>query len=194
MQCAAVQSLQGGSLDNSTWLAESQIYCAVFDLPRKNRTKVICFGRRLKHENVCYLTLGLDFIRRVLIKPRLWAAPHGDFECPNELTPLVWPRALLVHSFSRQLVPARVRLNEHLEHDCGQAVFQHACKMGLEGIVSKRLGSRYRSGRSPDWRIPRRQRSAARRQRSAARRKRIGRNDRLGTFGAEEALDAHAQH
>jgi hypothetical protein len=29
--------------------------------------------------------------------------------------------------------------------------FAHACKMGLEGIVSKRLGSRYRSGRSPDW-------------------------------------------
>jgi ATP-dependent DNA ligase len=29
--------------------------------------------------------------------------------------------------------------------------FRHACKMGLEGIVSKRLGSRYRSGRSPDW-------------------------------------------
>ena len=28
-------------------------------------------------------------------------------------------------------------------------MFQHACKMGLEGIVSKRLGSRYRSGRSP---------------------------------------------
>jgi ATP-dependent DNA ligase len=23
--------------------------------------------------------------------------------------------------------------------------------LGLEGIVSKRLGSRYRSGRSPDW-------------------------------------------
>src|ERR1700716_2786797 len=44
-----------------------------------------------------------------------------------------------------------VRLNEHLQHDCGLTVFQHACKMGLEGIVSKRLGSRYRSGRSPDW-------------------------------------------
>ena len=44
-----------------------------------------------------------------------------------------------------------LRLNEHMEHDCGQTVFQHACKMGLEGIVSKRLGSRYRSGRSPDW-------------------------------------------
>jgi bifunctional non-homologous end joining protein LigD len=44
-----------------------------------------------------------------------------------------------------------VRLNEHLEHTEGAVVFQHACKMGLEGIVSKRLGSRYRSGRSPDW-------------------------------------------
>jgi bifunctional non-homologous end joining protein LigD len=30
-------------------------------------------------------------------------------------------------------------------------VFRHACKMGLEGIVSKRLGSRYISGRSRDW-------------------------------------------
>ena len=27
---------------------------------------------------------------------------------------------------------------------------EHACKMSLEGIVSKHLGSRYRSGRSPD--------------------------------------------
>ena len=44
-----------------------------------------------------------------------------------------------------------VRPNVHLEHDCGLTVFQHACKLGLEGIVSKRLGSRYRSGRSPDW-------------------------------------------
>jgi ATP-dependent DNA ligase len=43
------------------------------------------------------------------------------------------------------------RLNEHLGHPEGGVVFQHACKMGLEGIVSKRLGSRYRSGRSPDW-------------------------------------------
>jgi bifunctional non-homologous end joining protein LigD len=33
----------------------------------------------------------------------------------------------------------------------GEVVFRHACKMGLEGIVSKRLGSPYRSGRSTDW-------------------------------------------
>jgi bifunctional non-homologous end joining protein LigD len=42
------------------------------------------------------------------------------------------------------------RFNEHLGGD-GPTVFAHACKMGLEGIVSKRLGSRYRSGRSKGW-------------------------------------------
>jgi bifunctional non-homologous end joining protein LigD len=44
-----------------------------------------------------------------------------------------------------------LRFNEHIEHDDGETVFRHACKLGLEGIVSKRLGSPYRSGRSPDW-------------------------------------------
>jgi bifunctional non-homologous end joining protein LigD len=44
-----------------------------------------------------------------------------------------------------------IRLNAHLEHPEGHVVFHHACKLGAEGIVSKRLGSRYRSGRSPDW-------------------------------------------
>jgi ATP-dependent DNA ligase len=43
-----------------------------------------------------------------------------------------------------------LQLNEHISEP-GDIVFRHACKLGLEGIVSKRLGSRYRSGRSPDW-------------------------------------------
>src|SRR5262249_2225466 len=43
-----------------------------------------------------------------------------------------------------------LRFNEHIEAD-GPTVFAHACKMGLEGIVSKRKASTYRSGRSPDW-------------------------------------------
>jgi hypothetical protein len=38
-----------------------------------------------------------------------------------------------------------------LEHDEGEVVFRRACQLGLEGIVSKRLGSSYRSGRSRDW-------------------------------------------
>ncbi len=35
-----------------------------------------------------------------------------------------------------------VRLSEHLEGD-GPTIFEHVCRMGLEGIVSKRIGSRY---------------------------------------------------
>jgi bifunctional non-homologous end joining protein LigD len=41
-------------------------------------------------------------------------------------------------------------LNEHYEGD-GEIVFQHACRLGCEGIVSKRLGSPYRSGRADCW-------------------------------------------
>jgi bifunctional non-homologous end joining protein LigD len=40
--------------------------------------------------------------------------------------------------------------NEHYEGD-GETVFQHACKLGCEGIVSKRLGSTYSAGRSKYW-------------------------------------------
>ena len=39
---------------------------------------------------------------------------------------------------------------KHYEGD-GEIVFKHACKFGCDGIVSKRLGSLYRSGRSPHW-------------------------------------------
>jgi ATP-dependent DNA ligase len=41
-------------------------------------------------------------------------------------------------------------LNEHYEGD-GEIVFEHACRLGCEGIVSKRLGSPYRSGRADSW-------------------------------------------
>ena len=41
-------------------------------------------------------------------------------------------------------------LNEHYEGD-GDIIFKHACKLGCEGIVPKRLGSLYRSGRSAHW-------------------------------------------
>jgi bifunctional non-homologous end joining protein LigD len=54
--------------------------------------------------------------------------------------------ANLLHSKSE----VGLQLNEHF-HEGGEVIFRHACKLGLEGIVSKRLGSRYHSGRSPDW-------------------------------------------
>ena len=41
-------------------------------------------------------------------------------------------------------------LNEVYEED-GAIVFREACKLGCEGIISKRLGSTYRRGRSPYW-------------------------------------------
>jgi bifunctional non-homologous end joining protein LigD len=41
-------------------------------------------------------------------------------------------------------------LSDHT-HDDGALVFQQACRMGLEGIVSKRLSAPYRSGPSRDW-------------------------------------------
>jgi bifunctional non-homologous end joining protein LigD len=43
-----------------------------------------------------------------------------------------------------------IRFNEHIEGD-GPTIFAHACKMGLEDIVSKRKDSAYRCGRSRDW-------------------------------------------
>jgi bifunctional non-homologous end joining protein LigD len=43
-----------------------------------------------------------------------------------------------------------IRFSAALTAD-GAIVFAHACKLGLEGIVSKRAGSRYRSGASRYW-------------------------------------------
>jgi bifunctional non-homologous end joining protein LigD len=43
-----------------------------------------------------------------------------------------------------------VQLNEYIA-ERGDIVFRHACKLGYEGIVSKRLGSPYISGRSRHW-------------------------------------------
>jgi bifunctional non-homologous end joining protein LigD len=43
-----------------------------------------------------------------------------------------------------------IQLNEHYEED-GAIVYREACQLGCEGIVSKRLGSPYRSGRSAYW-------------------------------------------
>ena len=43
-----------------------------------------------------------------------------------------------------------IRLSEHIEAD-GATVFAHACKLGLEGIVSKRVDAPYRSGRARTW-------------------------------------------
>jgi bifunctional non-homologous end joining protein LigD len=43
-----------------------------------------------------------------------------------------------------------IRYTEHLTED-GPTVFRHVCRMGLEGIVSKRADAPYRSGSSKVW-------------------------------------------
>ncbi|MCB4769806.1 DNA ligase D [Ancylobacter sp. Lp-2] len=44
-----------------------------------------------------------------------------------------------------------LRLSEPFEED-GATLLRHACRLSLEGLVSKRRDGRYRSGRSTDWR------------------------------------------
>ncbi len=41
-------------------------------------------------------------------------------------------------------------LNEHVAGD-GPTVFEHACRLGAEGIVSKRADGTYRSGPCAVW-------------------------------------------
>ena len=43
-----------------------------------------------------------------------------------------------------------LRFSEHVETN-GDVVFQKACELHAEGIISKRTASKYSSGRSGDW-------------------------------------------
>jgi bifunctional non-homologous end joining protein LigD len=53
-------------------------------------------------------------------------------------------------SRSNETMRDRIQFSEALTGD-GAAIFRHACGFGLEGIVSKRIGSRYVSGRTRAW-------------------------------------------
>jgi bifunctional non-homologous end joining protein LigD len=45
---------------------------------------------------------------------------------------------------------AGIVYNEHLDGD-GAEIFDHACRLGLEGVVSKRRDLPHRSGRVKSW-------------------------------------------
>jgi bifunctional non-homologous end joining protein LigD len=45
---------------------------------------------------------------------------------------------------------AGILFNEHIVED-GPVVFAHACRLGAEGIVSKKVDSTYRSGPCRVW-------------------------------------------
>ena len=63
--------------------------------------------------------------------------------------PLAVRKATLERMLAR--TASGIRFNEHLDEEDGPLVFHHACKLGLEGIVSKRREFGYYSGRSPHW-------------------------------------------
>jgi bifunctional non-homologous end joining protein LigD len=46
--------------------------------------------------------------------------------------------------------PASIVMNDRTDAR-RELVFEHACRMGLEGIVSKRLSAAYHSGPSRHW-------------------------------------------
>ena len=59
-------------------------------------------------------------------------------------------RRRMLHKALKKAGPA-LRFSEHMEGADGEAMFRHACAMGLEGIVSKRATSRYKSGSCVSW-------------------------------------------
>jgi bifunctional non-homologous end joining protein LigD len=62
--------------------------------------------------------------------------------------PLIERKRRLARLIGRAKHP--IRFVEHLTDD-GPTVFDHVCRMGLEGIVSKRTDALYRSGPSKVW-------------------------------------------
>ena len=63
--------------------------------------------------------------------------------------PLIERKRRLAQLLGRGKRPA-IQYNEHLAGD-GPTVFDHVCRMNLEGIVSKRVDAPYRSGTSRMW-------------------------------------------
>ncbi len=94
-------------------------------------------------------------LRRELAKP---SSPHLTFQAFDLLyldgydlrrVPLVERKRVL-----RELIgdrPGAIVYVDHLDIHEGDEVYEHACMMGLEGIVSKRKDAPYRSGRQENW-------------------------------------------
>ncbi|MFD1981955.1 DNA ligase D [Mesorhizobium newzealandense] len=64
--------------------------------------------------------------------------------------PLVERKQALQDLLGQQPDNAAVRFSDHFAEP-GKIMLEHACRMGLEGVVSKRADAPYRSGRGPSW-------------------------------------------
>ena len=63
---------------------------------------------------------------------------------------LVDRKALLQQALAGLSTSSPIRFSEHLETD-GPTMLEHSCRLGLEGIISKRSDAPYRSGRGESW-------------------------------------------
>jgi len=64
--------------------------------------------------------------------------------------PLRERKRQLEHILGQHATSSSLRFGAHFANE-GNDVMQHACDLGLEGIVCKRIDRPYRSGRSGDW-------------------------------------------
>ncbi|GLQ80602.1 ATP-dependent DNA ligase [Mesorhizobium huakuii] len=64
--------------------------------------------------------------------------------------PLVERKQALQELLGKRPDNAAVRFSDHFSEP-GKIMLEHACRMGLEGVVSKRADAPYRSGRGPTW-------------------------------------------
>jgi hypothetical protein len=79
---------------------------------------------------------GFDDARRPSGRGRWPHVAAQDIRCACGSGPLAVRKATLASLLAR--AAPGLRFNEHLDEADGPLVFAHACKLGLEGIVSKR--------------------------------------------------------
>jgi bifunctional non-homologous end joining protein LigD len=61
-------------------------------------------------------------------------------------------RKMLLAAIVHALPPGSpIRFSEHLVDEEGQKILEHTCRLGLEGIVSKRVDLPYKAGRGDHW-------------------------------------------
>jgi len=60
-------------------------------------------------------------------------------------------KALLAEIVGRLPAHSLIRFSEHLADHDGPTILEHTCRLGLEGIVSKRVDLPYRAGRGTHW-------------------------------------------
>jgi len=103
---------------------------------------VVCDGNGLAVFNLLH-SKGYD--ERVFLYAFDLLELNGEDIRPNPLEYRKGRLAKLLRRSARGIV-----LNQHVQGD-GALIFKHACLIGCEGIVSKRIDLPYRSGRVKSW-------------------------------------------